>query len=108
MYLREIGKESLLNAEQEVELSKKMEDGERVIKEVIKNSGMIIPEFFIIGQKAFSKIDPNESGRPRKEINDEMAEKKRLRLNYGDQLKPIWADLKQYVLLKKQNSIHRR
>lgn len=102
MYLREIGKESLLNAEQEVELSKKMEDGERVIKDVIKNSGMIIPEFFIIAQKAFSKIDLNESGRPRKEINEEMAEKKRLRNAYGDQLKPIIPDLKAYVLLKKQ------
>ena len=102
MYLREIGKENLLNAEQEVELSKKMEDGEHVIKEVIKNSGMIIPEFFVIAQKAFSKIDPSDSGRPRKEINEEMAERKRLRNAYGEHLKPIIPDLKQYVLLKRQ------
>lgn len=102
MYLREIGKESLLNAEQEVELSKKMEDGEKVIKEVIKNSGMIIPEFYIIAQKAYAKIDPNESGRSKKEVNDGMAERKRLRGAYGEQLKPILSDLKQYVLLKKQ------
>jgi RNA polymerase primary sigma factor len=102
MYLREIGKENLLNAEQEVELSKKMEDGEHVIKEIIKNSGMIIPEFFVIAQKAFSKIDPSDSGRPRKEINEEMAERKRLRNAYGEHLKPIIPDLKQYVLLKRQ------
>jgi len=45
LYLREIGKENLLTAEQEVELSKKMEQGENIIKGVIKNSGMLIPEF---------------------------------------------------------------
>ena len=39
LYLREIGKEHLLTAEQEVELSKKMEDGENIIKDVIKHSG---------------------------------------------------------------------
>ena len=42
LYLREIGKENLLTAEQEVELSKLMEEGENIIKEVIKNSGMVI------------------------------------------------------------------
>jgi len=46
LYLREIGKENLLSAEQEVELSKKMEDGGNIIKRIIKNSGMIIPEFW--------------------------------------------------------------
>ena len=55
MYLREIGKERLLTAEQEVILSKKMETGENIIKDVIKNSGMMIPEFFAVAQKAFSK-----------------------------------------------------
>lgn len=102
LYLREIGKESLLTAEQEVELSKKMEDGENIIKDVIKNSGMIIPEFYTIAQKAFSRIDPHESGRPRKEINEEMAEKRRLRNSYSEHLKPILSEIKQYVQLKKQ------
>jgi RNA polymerase primary sigma factor len=54
LYLREIGRENLLNAEQEIELSKKMEEGENIIKGVIKKSGMIIPEFYHIAQKAFS------------------------------------------------------
>ena len=35
LYLREIGKEKLLTAEQEVTLSKKMEDGQNIIKNVI-------------------------------------------------------------------------
>jgi RNA polymerase primary sigma factor len=43
MYLREIGRENLLTAEQEIELSRQMEEGENIIKNVIKKSGMIIP-----------------------------------------------------------------
>ncbi|MBR0100526.1 MAG: RNA polymerase sigma factor RpoD, partial [Treponema sp.] len=69
LYLREIGKEKLLTAEQEVTYSKQMEDGENIIKDVIKKSGMMIPEFFAICQKAFAKIDPHEPGKARKEIN---------------------------------------
>ncbi len=102
LYLREIGKENLLTADQEVELSKKMEDGENIIKGVIKHSGMIIPEFFTIAQKAFSKIDPHESNKPRKELNEEMAEKRRLKQLYGEILKAVLPDMKQYIALKKK------
>ncbi|HQL33370.1 MAG TPA: RNA polymerase sigma factor RpoD [Treponemataceae bacterium] len=102
LYLREIGKENLLTAEQEVELSKKMEDGENIIKGVIKNSGMVIPEFYLIAQKAFSKIDPHESNKPRKELNEEMAEKRRLKQLYGDTLKTVLPDMKQYMASKKR------
>ena len=102
MYLREIGKEHLSTAEQEVLLSKKMENGENIIKNVIKNSGMIIPEFYQVAQKAFSRIDPHESGKQRKEINEEMAEKRRLRTCYSEVLKLVLPDMKQYIQLKKQ------
>lgn len=102
LYLREIGKENLLSAEQEVELSKKMEDGENIIKGVIKHSGMMIPEFYLVAQKAFSRIDPHEAGKPRKEINEEMAEKRRLRTYYSEVLKPILPEMKQYIQVKKQ------
>lgn len=102
MYLREIGKEHLLTAEQEVKLSKQMEDGENIIKHVIKNSGMMIPEFYKVAQKAFSRIDPHESGKPRKEINEEMAEKRRLKICYSEPLKSVLPELKQYIQLKKQ------
>ncbi|MBQ2313466.1 MAG: RNA polymerase sigma factor RpoD [Treponema sp.] len=104
LYLREIGKENLLTAEQEVTLSKKMEDGQNIIKKVIKNSGMMIPEFFTIAQKAFTRIDLHEPGRARKEINEEMAEKRRLRSCYGSVLKSVLSQMKQYIALKKQLS----
>jgi len=102
LYLREIGKENLLTAEQEVELSKRMEDGENIIKSVVKHSGMIIPEFYAIAQKAFSKIDPHESNKPRKELNEEMAEKRRLKQLYGETVKSVLPDMKQYMALKKR------
>jgi len=60
MYLREIGRESLLTAEQEIELSRQMEEGENIIKNVIKKSGMVIPEFNRIAEEAFSKKDLRE------------------------------------------------
>ncbi|BDC95913.1 MULTISPECIES: RNA polymerase sigma factor RpoD [Treponema] len=102
LYLREIGKEKLLTAEQEVKYSKEMEDGENIIKDVIKQAGMMVPEFFEISQKAFKKIDPHEPGKPRKEINEAQAEKRRLKTCYGEFVKPVKEDMKKYMALKKQ------
>ena len=102
LYLREIGKENLLTAEQEVILSKKMENGKNIIKDVIKNSGIMIPEFFIVAQKAFTRIDIHEPGRPRKEINEEMAEKRRLKSCYSEYIKHELPEIKQYMTIKKQ------
>lgn len=100
LYLRDIGKENLLTAEQEVELSKQMEDGNNIIKDVIKHSGIMIPEFFTIAQKAFTKID--DVGKTRKEINEEVQDKKRLKTFYSEYLKPVLPEIKQYIALKKQ------
>ena len=102
LYLREIGKENLLTAEQEVELSKQMEEGNNIIKDVIKNSGIMIPEFFAIAQKAFKRIDIHEPGKTRKEINEEQADKRRLKSFYGENIKPVLSEMKQYMALKKQ------
>ena len=102
LYLREIGKENLLTAEQEVELSKTMEQGNNIIKDVIKNSGIMIPEFFAIAQKAFTRIDIHEPGKTRKEINEEMTDKRRLKSFYGEFIKPVLSEMKQYMALKKQ------
>ncbi|MBD5399028.1 MAG: RNA polymerase sigma factor RpoD [Treponema sp.] len=102
LYLREIGKESLLEKEQEISLSKQMEAGKNIIKNVILNSGIMIPEFFAVAHKAFTRIDMHEPGRPRKEINEEMAEKRRLKSCYSEYIKPVLSEMKQYMALKKQ------
>ncbi|MCQ2248034.1 MAG: RNA polymerase sigma factor RpoD [Treponema sp.] len=101
LYLREIGKENLLTAEQEVILSKQMEDGQNIIKNVIRNSGMIIPEFYEICHTIYKKIDPHEPGKARKEINELMAERRRLRSCYVEYVKPVREQMVEYINLKK-------
>jgi len=101
LYLREIGKEHLLTAEQEIELSKQMEEGEKIVIKVIKKSGMIIPEFFNIAQKTFSKKDFRELNLSKKEMTEHMAEYRRLNQFYRDTLRTIQNDLRNYMDLKK-------
>ena len=102
LYLREIGKENLLTAEQEVELSKMMEEGETIITNVIKNSGALIPEFYEIAKKTFSPISSHDGSVRIRKDSDALAEKRRLKTCYSDALKSILAELKEYAMLKKQ------
>ncbi|MCX7787776.1 MAG: RNA polymerase sigma factor RpoD [Spirochaetes bacterium] len=106
LYLREIGKESLLTAEQEVELSKQMEEGENIIKEVIKQSSMLIPEFYQLAQRAFSKKDPREMNLSKKEVSEYLAERRRLIQCYREPLREILPELKGYIELKKRILAH--
>jgi RNA polymerase primary sigma factor len=101
LYLREIGREHLLTAEQEIELSKQMEEGENIVKGVIKRSGMIIPEFNQIAQKV-SKKDLRELNLTKKEITEQLTENRRLNQFYKDTLRVIQTDLRNYMELKKQ------
>jgi len=100
LYLREIGGESLLTAEQEVQLSQQMEEGENILKRVISRSGMIIPEFYKLSMKTFSRFDPKEADMSKKEISDMMAERRRLNQFYRDSLKDVSSLLKSYMEAK--------
>ena len=102
LYLREIGRENLLTGEQEIMLSKQMEEGENIIKGVVKKSGMIIPEFFHIAQKAFSKRDLREMNLSKKEITEHMTERRRLNQYYKETLRLILSDLKTYIDVKRK------
>ncbi len=97
LYLREIGKESLLTAEQEVQLSKQMEDGENIIKKAIKESGMIIPELYKVMERTFSRSDPREMELSKKEVSELLAERRRLNQFYRENFKEISSLLKQYI-----------
>jgi RNA polymerase primary sigma factor len=96
LYLREIGKENLLTAEQEVELSKSMEEGENIIKGIIKRSGVLIPEFFQIAIKA-TRREAKDSSLQRKENTEKIAERRRLNQFYRDVIRDCLSDLKDYV-----------
>ena len=100
LYLREIGKENLLTGAQEVELSKQMENGENIIKNVIKESGMIIPEMYNLLLKTFSKADPKELDISKKEVSEILAERRRLNQYYRESLGDISTTLRQYIDIK--------
>ena len=97
LYLREIGKETLLTAEQEVILSKQMEEGGNILKRVISHSGIIIPEAYMLSQKVFSRAEANEQNMTKKEISDLMAERRRLNQFYKEPLKDVLSSLKSYM-----------
>jgi RNA polymerase primary sigma factor len=102
LYLREIGKENLLTAEQEVELSKRMEEGENVIKGVIKNSGVLVREFLRLGLRATSAKDPREMNLSKREATEYLAETRKLGAFYKEPFKDHLAGVKRYMEIKRQ------
>ncbi|MGD1816027.1 MAG: RNA polymerase sigma factor RpoD [Pleomorphochaeta sp.] len=100
LYLREIGKEKLLTAEDEVVLSKKMEEGNAIILEVIKDNGILITFFTDIINKIEAKIDETEMEFSQKELKELYAEQKRYNQYYREQLNPHKAAIKEYQSLK--------
>jgi len=102
LYLREIGKESLLTAEQEVYLSKKMEEGENIIKKVIKGSGLFIPELYRLGLSIGSRVDPRDLNLSKKEISEYLAERRRVTAFYREPLRPFYPLLKQFIDTKRR------
>ena len=101
LYLREIGKEHLLNAEQEVELSKQMEEGENIIKGIIRKSGVLISEFQAIAVKA-TRREAKDSSLQRKENTEKIAERRRLNQFYRDMIRDSVPDLRDYVDQKRR------
>ncbi len=102
LYLREIGKENLLTAEQEVYLSQKMEEGENIIKRVIKNAGMFIPELHRLAANIASRIDPRELSLTKKEISEFLAERRRITQFYKEALRPQVIQIRQFMEGKKK------
>ena len=101
LYLREIGRESLLTANDEVRLSKEMEEGENIIKEVFTSSGALIPQFFDIAERARSAKDPRELNLNKKEASEFLADRRRLNAWYKETIRELYANLKCYVEIKK-------
>lgn len=101
LYLRDIGRENLLTAEQEVELSRTMEQGEDIIKNTLRKSGMLIPEFYQIVVKATRK-EPKDLSLQKKENTEKIAERRRLNQFYKELIDCCASDLKGYIELKKQ------
>ncbi len=72
MYLREMGSVSLLNRDEEVEIAKRVEEGEKEIADIVLNAPLIVREVLTIGEKLkFDKISVREIIR---DLDDEEAE----------------------------------
>jgi RNA polymerase primary sigma factor len=102
LYLREIGRENLLNAEQEVELSKRMEEGSEIIKSVILKSGLLISSFYEILEVINTKFDEEELEFSPKELKEKMSDQKRYVQFYKESLKDVTTPLRNYIDLKKK------
>ncbi|MBL0224813.1 MAG: RNA polymerase sigma factor RpoD [Geobacteraceae bacterium] len=72
MYLREMGSVSLLTREGEVEIAKRIEDGERDVASVILNTPITVKEVILLGEK-LRKFQMNAS-EISKEVEDEELE----------------------------------
>lgn len=99
LYLREIGKETLLTAEEEVNLSKQMEEGSNIITSVIHKSGVMISCFETILSKINEKYEETEdfNAKDQKEL---IQEQKRFLSFYKDPLKECQSVLRNYSELK--------
>ena len=72
MYLREMGSVSLLNRDEEVEIAKRIEEGEKEIAEVSLNAPFIVREIISIGEKL--KEDKISVREVIKDLDDEEAD----------------------------------
>ena len=102
LYLREIGREHLLNAEQEVELSMRMEEGAKIIKDVILKSGVLISSFSTIADVAFTHFDDEDLEFSPKELKEKMNDQKRYLQYYKEILKDVLNPLRNYMETKKK------
>ncbi len=99
LYLKEIGRETLLSADEEVELSKQMEQGALIIKNVIQKSGIMITCFANIIVKLNTHYEDSEdfNAKDQKEL---ISEQKRYSTFYKEPLKEIQSSVKNYIELK--------
>ncbi len=101
LYLKEIGTENLLTAEQEVHLAKQMEIGENIVKSVIKESGILITFFENIINVLNQKIDQDNDNMTQEELKEFLTMQKRYNASYKEALgKEIPRLIKEYHELK--------
>lgn len=103
LYLRDIGKVKLLKAEEEVSLSKAMEEGANIIKQVISKSGIIIYIFDKIIKDILTTIEiGDETEFNEKELKDFISRRKRYIESYKPLIKDVIKPLENYIELKEK------
>ena len=102
LYLKEIGNESLLSGEQEVELAMQMERGANIVNSVIRESGILISFFTKVIKHMQTKIEEDgEDPLSTEELKEFLSVQKRYNTNYKDALgKDTAKQIKDYNELK--------
>ena len=96
LYLKEIGKENLLDAAQEVTLSKQMEAGDEVIRSVIRKSGLLISLFTRISNQLATRVDEEDDSISPEELKSLLSKQKHYTACYKESLKDCSKQLKDY------------
>ncbi len=102
LYLKDIGKKDLLSADEEISLARKMKEGELLIMQDIKKTGILIHELYTIAKYLVSDAS-HEIHFHLSEIDEDLSVKsdlKRLTQFYREPLKDIGNILIHYVQLK--------
>ena len=102
LYLKEIGNESLLSGEQEVELAMQMERGANIVNSVIRESGILISFFTKVIKHMQTKIDEeSEDPLSTEDLKEFVSIQKRYNVNYKEALgKDTARQIKEYNELK--------
>ena len=102
LYLKEIGNESLLSGEQEVELAMQMEKGANIVNSVIRESGILISFFTKVIKHMQTKIEEDgEDPLSTEDLKEFLSVQKRYNANYKEALgKDTARQIKEYNELK--------
>lgn len=107
LYLKEIGNESLLTGDQEVELAMQMERGAAIVNSVIRESGILINFFTKVIKHMQTKIeDDGEDPLSTEDLKEFLSIQKRYNSNYKEALgKETGRLIKEYNELKSRLSL---
>jgi RNA polymerase primary sigma factor len=79
-----------------------MEEGENIIKKVIRGAGIFIPEVYKLAQSISSRVDPRELNLSKKEISEFLAERRRVTGFYREALRPHLPDIRTFMESKRR------
>ena len=105
LYLREIGKENLLSAEEEVVLAQQMEEGMKMITSAIDRSGIAITDLYNLYQQFNESKEHSRRARRKQQQNytsEQLADRKRYNHFYKEFLKRNIQEISNYMEAKRK------